>query len=140
MATAKEIAAKDVVTAVRSDTISDVVTSMRDANVGSVVIEEEGLPVGIVTDRQIALALADDSEVGHEVIDSVMTRDLVTVSETASVFHIAQTMSEAGIRRTPIVDDDGELVGLVALDDVLHVIKEEFDLIEDVLAAQSDRF
>lgn len=69
-----------------------------------------------------------------------MTRDLVTVSETASVVQIAQTMSKAGIRRTPVVDDFGERVDLVALDDVLHIIKEEFDLIEDVLAAQPDRF
>lgn len=140
MATAKEIAARDVVTAARSDTISDVARLMRDENVGSVVIEEENLPVGIVTDRQIALALADDPEVGHETVDTVMTREVATVLENATVFQAAQALSDEGIRRAPVVDGDGELVGLLSLDDLLYVIEEEFDTVEDVLEAQSPRF
>lgn len=140
MATAKNIAATDVVTAARADTISEVATLMRDEDVGSVVVEEENLPVGIVTDRQLALGLADDPEVGHETVDEVMTRDVETILESATIFQAAQTLSEEGIRRAPVVDAEGELVGVLSLDDILYVIEEEFDTAEDVLEAQSPRF
>lgn len=140
MATAKDIGAEDVVTAARVDTISDVVAQMRDENVGSVVIEEEDLPIGIVTDRQIALALGDDPEVGHEHVDTVMTRDVTTIPEDATVFQSAQTLSEEGIRRAPVVDSDGKLVALLSLDDLLYVIETEFDTVEDVIESQSPRF
>lgn len=140
MATAREIAATDVVTAARNDTISNVATVMKDEHVGSVVVEEEDLPVGIVTDRQVALGLADDPEVGHETVDEVMTRDVTTILESATVFQAAQTLSEEGVRRAPVVDDDGELVGLLSLDDLLYIIEEEFDTAEDVIEAQSPRF
>lgn len=140
MATAKDIAATDVITSARADSISDVAAKMRDEEVGSVVVVEEELPVGIVTDRQLALGLADDPEIGHETVDEVMTRDVETILESATVFQAAQTLSEAGIRRAPVVDADGELVGVLSLDDILYVIEEEFDTAEDVLEAQSPRF
>ncbi|MFB6303373.1 MAG: CBS domain-containing protein [Haloferacaceae archaeon] len=140
MTTAKDIAASDVVTAARNETLSDVAGTMRDEHVGSVVIEEDDLPVGIVTDRQIALGVADDPEVGHETVDGVMTRDVETIPAGATVFQAVQTLSDEGIRRAPVVDSDGELVGLLSLDDLLFVIEEEYDAAEDVIEAQSPRF
>lgn len=140
MATAKDIAATGVVTAARTDTLSDVAALMSDEHVGSVVIEEEGLPVGIVTDRQLALELATNPEAGHKTVGKVMTLDVATILESATVFQAAQTLSDEGIRRAPVVDADGELVGLLSLDDLLYVVEKEFDTAEDVLEAQSPRF
>lgn len=140
MDTVKEIAATDVVTAARADSVSDVAELMREENVGSVVVEEKELSVGIITDRQLALALADDPEIGHENVAKLMTFDVATVPESASVFQTVQLMSDEGIRRAPVVDDDDRLVGLVSLDDILHVIAEEFNTAEDIIKAQSPRF
>ncbi|WP_423751669.1 CBS domain-containing protein [Salinirarus marinus] len=69
-----------------------------------------------------------------------MTRDVETILESATVFQAAQTLSEEGVRRAPVVDADGELVGLLSLDDLLFVIQEEYDAAEDVIEAQSPRF
>lgn len=140
MATAREIAASDVVTAARNDAVQEVAAKMDEEHVGSVVIEEEDLPVGIVTDRQIALGVADDADIADETIDEVMTRDVTTILDRATVFQAAQTLSEEGIRRAPVVDDDGELVGLLSLDDLIYVIEEELDTAEDVIESQSPRF
>lgn len=96
MVTANDIAASDVVTAARNDTLSEVAETMGSEHVGSVVAEEESLPVGIITDRQIALGLADDPAMGHETVDERMTRDVETIHESTTIFQAAQTLSEGG--------------------------------------------
>ncbi|WP_435067163.1 CBS domain-containing protein [Haloplanus sp. C73] len=134
-----DIAATEVVTTGRTETLSGVASTMDDESVGSVVVEEDDLPIGILTDREVALALADDPEAGHDTVDDHMTRAVETVSADADVYEATRTLSEAGVRRAPIVDDDGHLTGLVSLDDVLHFVEEALDEAEDVIEAQSPR-
>jgi CBS domain-containing protein len=132
-----DIAATDVVTAAREDSVSSVAETMREKNVGSVVVEEENMPIGIVTDRQIAVELADDQELGYEHLDEVMTRDVETIDADSGIYEAAQILGNEGIRRAPLVDDGRELVGLVSLDDILYVLEEEFEAAGDVIEAQS---
>lgn len=134
-----DIAATDVVTAAREDSVSSVAETMRTENVGSVVVEEEGMPIGIVTDRQVAVELADDPELGYEHVDQIMTRDVETIDAEAGIYQAAQTLADEGIRRAPLVDDDLELEGLVSLDDILYVLEEEFEAAGEVIEAQSPR-
>lgn len=135
----RDIAATEVVTAARTDSVADVAETMADEHVGSVVVEEESLPIGIVTDRQIAVELGDDPELGDEHVDEIMTRDVMTIDADAGVYQAAEALADEGVRRAPLVDDDEELVGLVSLDDILYTLEEEFDAIGDVLEAQSPR-
>jgi CBS domain-containing protein len=137
--TVRDIAATDVVTAARTDTVSTVAETMSDENVGSVVIEEESMPIGIVTDRQIAMELADDSELGYESVDEVMTRDVMTIDADAGIYEAARALADESVRRAPLVDEDQHLVGLVSLDDILYTLEAEFDAIGEVLEAQSPR-
>ncbi|MCD2199449.1 MULTISPECIES: CBS domain-containing protein [unclassified Halobacterium] len=135
----RDIAATEVVTAARTDSVTDVAETMADEHVGSVVVEEESLPIGIVTDRQIATELGDDPELGYEHVDEIMTRDVMTIDADAGVYQAAQALADEGVRRAPLVDDDEELVGLVSLDDILYTLEEEFDAVGDILEAQSPR-
>ena len=135
----RDIAATEVVTAARTDSVTDVAETMADEHVGSVVVEEESLPIGIVTDRQIATELGDDPELGYEHVDEIMTRDVMTINADAGVYQAAQALADEGVRRAPLVDDDEELVGLVSLDDILYTLEEEFDAVGDILEAQSPR-
>lgn len=135
----RDIAATDVVTAARTDSVTDVAETMADEHVGSVVVEEESLPIGIVTDRQIAIELGDDPELGYEHVDEIMTRDVMTIDADAGIYQAAEALADEGVRRAPLVDDDEELVGLVSLDDILYTLEEEFDAVGDVLEAQSPR-
>lgn len=134
-----DIAATDVVTADRNDSFSEVAATMAEEEVGCVVIEEEAMPVGVVTDRKLALAMAEDPEAGHRTVDEEMTREVRTIPDDADVYEAVQILSDIGARRAPVVDDDRELEGLLSIDDVLHFVEEELDEAEDVIEQQSPR-
>ena len=108
---------------------------MDEEEVGSVIITDDGELVGIVTDRQVALAFADEDPSSLTAGD-VMTEDPVTLSPDDEDIEIARTMGENKIRRIPVVED-GELHGIVTLDDVVATIGEQMCEVADVIEAQS---
>lgn len=137
---AGDIAEIDVVTAERDDPLTSIVERMADEDVGTVVITEDDRPTGIVTDRMIALALAEHPDVSELTAGDVMTGDPVTVTDEMTVFEVVQTLGDSGIRRVPIVDDDGQLVGIVSIDDVLVLLATELDQLSEVVERQIERF
>lgn len=129
----------EVVTAERDTPVATVVAEMAERNVGSVVVVEDGSPVGIVTDRRIALALETTPDVGERDVDEVMAEDVVTGSTEMSVPEALERLSEAGVRRLPIVDEDGELAGILTVDDVLLLFSEGLGDVADIVRDQSPR-
>ena len=90
---------------------------MRDRNVGSVVICEHGRPVGVITDRDLALAVVADriepgSSAGHHA-----SRPIVTGEVEMDLEEAVAIMIQHGIRRLPLTQGDG-LVGIVTIDDL----------------------
>ncbi|WP_254765703.1 CBS domain-containing protein [Salinilacihabitans rarus] len=136
----QQIAEPDVVTAHRDDGVEDVVEKMATENVGSVVIVEDGSPVGIVTDRTIALSIREVDDVADQTVDDLMAADLATVSADAGVFDVIRTLSDEGVRRVPVVDDGGSLEGIVSLDDLIVLLADEFGGISTVIEQQAPRF
>ena len=106
-----------VVTAGTADTLSDVGQMMRDRNVGSVVIVEGERPVGVITDRDLALAVVADGVDPSEEAGRHATRPLVTGDVDMDLEEAAALMVEHRIRRLPLTDGE-ELAGIVTLDDV----------------------
>lgn len=103
---------------------------MRERHVGDlIVVDDDGLPMGIITDRDIVVGLVaeeiTDLESLH--VDEVITRELVTIDETDTVADAAEVMREHGIRRLPVTDPDGVLVGIFTLDDALAVLSETLE-------------
>ena len=129
----------DVVTAERDTPVATVVAQMAEDDVGSVVIVEGDSPVGIVTDRRVALALESDPDVTDRRADELIAGEFVVGSTDMSVVDVLDRLSEAGIRRLPVVDDDGALAGIVTLDDVLVHSSEELERAADVVRIQSPR-
>ena len=136
----QQIVQSNVVTADRDTPIEHVAATMGTENVGSVVIVDEHTPVGLVTDRMVALALADDPDLSGATAGDLMSDDLVTAGPAVGVFDLVRTMSEEGIRRMPVVAEDGSLAGIVTLDDVLVLLAEELQFLADVVETQSPRF
>ncbi len=136
--TVNDIAATDVVTATEDATLAEIARTMGDEGVGCVPIVENDEPVGIVTDRKIALSLADDGDASNRAVGNIMTRDLITIESDASVHDAIEQMEDAGIRRIPVVED-GQLTGLITLDDVLVTVADELDEVADVIEEQSPR-
>lgn len=106
-----------VVTAPPDATLADVGGLMRDRNVGSVVIADQGRPVAMITDRDVALAVAGDGVAREDAVDGHASRPLVCADHGMDVEEAAALMVQNRIRRLPIVDG-GELRGIVTLDDL----------------------
>lgn len=109
---------------------------MESEQVGSIVVTEDGEPVGIVTDRAIALAVGD-GDVESRTAEDVMAEDVATISQDEEAVNLASRLGDEHVRRLPVVDDGGELVGIVTLDDLVSTIGEQLDEVADVIEAQS---
>ena len=138
-ATVEEILETDVATAERDAQFGEIVEMMAERNVGSIVIVEDETPVGIVTDRQIALSLADAPDASERTVDEILSDDLVTGTSDMNVFEVLRRLSDEGIRRLPIVDEEGALEGIVTLDDLLVLLGTELDNATKIIETQSPR-
>jgi len=124
--TVGEICKRDVVVAPKTEMIVDAAKRMRTSHVGDVVVIENRngrhLPIGIVTDRDIVISVVagDPEHINYLLVSDVMSDDLVTAREHESIEAALKKMQEHGVRRLPIVDADGMLVGILTLDDILQ--------------------
>jgi len=126
-----EICNREVVVVKREDTTSEAAQLMRQHHVGDVVVVEERngtkVPVGIVTDRDLVVEImAPAVDQMAITVGDIMVSDLATVQESAGVSETIEYMRAKGIRRVPVVDRKGGLVGILSLDDLLELLAEEF--------------
>ena len=136
----EDIVAEDVVTAQPDTPIRTVVAQMSERDVGSVIVVDDGQPVGILTDRMIALALEDEPNVEELSAEALMADDPITVDTSTDVFQALQLMRDEEIRRLPVVDDEESLQGIVTLDDALVLLGSELDKLATTVREQSPRF
>jgi CBS domain-containing protein len=112
-----DVMTQGVVTADTSDSLRRVGELMRDRNVGSVVILEHGRPVGVITDRDLALAVAADGVSVEEESGAHASRPLVTGMVEMDIEEAVALMVQHRIRRLPVTDGE-ELAGIVTIDDL----------------------
>lgn len=130
-----------VETAGPSTTVEALAMRLEEANIGSIVVEEEMKPVGIVTDRDIAVRVDARNERASDVTAAdVMTPDPVTVREDSGLLDVTRTMRGHAVRRMPIVNEDGTLVGIITLDDVMALLTTELADLRSVIQAESPMY
>ena len=122
---------REVITVQRDATVLHAAMLMRQYHVGDVVVIEaqnaQCVPVGIVTDRDVVIKLvATELDAAVITVGDIMEPKLNVVKENSGVFEAIQTMTAKGVRRLPVVDDDGGLVGIITLDDLLLLLAKEF--------------
>ena len=102
---------------------------MNTRNVGTlVVIDDQKSPVGIVTDRDLAIRVVGKGlDPNTTMLESVMSGLPDSVTENTSIESAIATMRRGPYRRLPVVDDQNRLIGLLSLDDVLDLLSEEFE-------------
>ena len=121
---------RDVVITDRETSILQAAKLMRRHHVGDiVVVENQGkgnMPIGIITDRDIVVEiLAEEIDLGKVTVGDAMGLDLYAVKEDDDLMETAHLMRRHGIRRVPVVNVAGELVGIITLDDMIEVITEQ---------------
>ena len=132
-----DLGPEEVVTVEPDQTVGDVVDKFESEEVGAVVVTEGEEPVGLVTDRDVALAVGGGDDVAQQSVEDVMTEDPVTIQADEEALEAARTIQEENVRRLPVVDDDGNLSGIVSTDDVVATVGEQLDDISDTIEAQS---
>ncbi len=129
--TISAICSREVITVHRDATVLHAAMLMRQYHVGDVLVIEDregkAVPVGILTDRDIVIEMvATDLDCRVITVGDIMLGHLTVVKEDVGIFEAIQLMSSQGIRRLPVVDKDGSLLGIVTLDDVLLLLAKEF--------------
>ena len=132
-----EFCNREVVVTERTTNIVKVAQIMRQQHVGDVIIVDStsGVtkPVGIITDRDIVLELIACEVPLHTVTaGDVMSYDLMTAREHDGVWDTIRRMRGAGIRRVPVVNDEGGLEGILAVDDLLELLADELAMLAKV--------
>lgn len=132
MATAGEFCNREVVFARPGEGLGDAAARMLEQRVGCVVVVDEDergkrTPVGMLTDRDLVVgALAHDDRHLHSLaVRDVMTTEVVTARESEAIEDVFKRMRSFGIRRIPIVDEEGTLAGLVTFDDWVEFLSEQ---------------
>ncbi len=119
---------RDVVTVRPSASLREAATLMREKHVGFIVVVDESdpwrrVPVGVLTDRDIVIQVfAPGADAGALSVADVMTRYPVLAHEHEDVSRVLVKMREVGIRRAPVVDASGALMGVIAMDDAIQLV------------------
>ena len=106
-------------TAVTPDTTAqEAARSLKTEDVGALPIVEEGRLVGVVTDRDLAVRVLAEGRGAETTVREIASKDVVTVDPQQSLEEAARLMAEHQVRRLPVVEEDGRLVGMLAQADV----------------------
>lgn len=127
--TVGKICIREVDTADPGESVQDAAHRMHSRNVGTLVVcNEQNQPVGMLTDRDLAVRVVAKALPSTEtLVEAVMTRGPSCVREGAPIETALAHMRAVPCRRLPVVDDEqGKLIGLVSLDDILELLSEEF--------------
>ncbi len=126
----RDIMTSSVKTATRGQSLREAALMMRDGDVGSVPVVENGKLVGIVTDRDIVIrSIADGDDVSSSV-EKAMTTDIFSVKPDDFVFEAIRLMGDKQVRRVPVVDEGGNLAGIIAMADIALEMEDQTEIAE----------
>jgi CBS domain-containing protein len=128
--------------AARTDVV-DAAKLMRDQHVGDLIVTEprggQTVPIGILTDRDIVVGVIAKRVAPDTVtVGDVMTRNVLTVREDASLEFALREMRRHGVRRAPVVRANGGLVGVIAFDDVIQHLALQLSRVADLIRLEQD--
>ena len=133
------IAQRNVDTADPHESVSQAAERMHQRNVGCLIIlDDAGHPTGIVTDRDLVLRIvAPGKDAFTTMVKDVMTAWPVTCKEETPIEEALASMRRLQVRRLPVVGAQGELLGIVTLDDIIQLLAEEMTSIGRILSSET---
>ncbi|MDY6943883.1 MAG: CBS domain-containing protein [Pseudomonadota bacterium] len=120
---------REVIVTDQHTSVPDAACLMRDSHVGDLIVVEqageEHLPIGILTDRDLVVeVLAQRVAPDTLLVEDVMTPNPATARENEDMLEALSRMRRLGVRRMPVVNERGGLVGILTADDVLELLNE----------------
>jgi len=106
--------------------VLEAVLIFRDEDCGAVPVLEDGKPVGVLTDRDVALAVADSGpNLATRPVSEIMTRGVVSVLPEDGIDTITARFGDKGVRRLLVIDAEGQLRGILAWADLASYLPEQ---------------
>jgi CBS domain-containing protein len=139
-----EICNREVVIAEKTLSVREAALLMRNHHVGDLLVVEEKdgrkHPAGIVTDRDIVVeVVAPGVNPEALTVADIMGPEVATMLESEGVFEALRYMRDKGVRRMPVVDREGGLVGIITLDDMLSLLAEEMTELAKLVSHERQR-
>lgn len=107
-------------------TLQQVAKKMKDFDVGAILVCEGGKPIGMVTDRDIAIrALANGKDVSKLAAKDVMSKKVISCRDTEEAEDAIRIMEKNKVRRLPVLNEALKLVGMVSLGDISHALSQD---------------
>ncbi|MHA1229708.1 MAG: CBS domain-containing protein [Candidatus Helarchaeota archaeon] len=117
----EDIMISDVKTLDVSSTVKDVVKEMDKNEIGSVIITKEGKPIGIITERDIVQkVVVKDKDANKLTASEIMSSPLKTGNKSMSLLDAVRILVLNRIKKLPILDDNGSLIGIISLFDLVR--------------------
>ncbi|HEY3207545.1 MAG TPA: CBS domain-containing protein [Gaiellaceae bacterium] len=124
MSTLADLMTSEVLTVAPEDTIGEAAQKMVDREVSSAAVSDYGRLIGILTERDLTRAVAGRTHSSEARVREWMTRDPVTLPQTASPKEAAEIMLDRGFRHIPVVEGE-RAIGIVSIRDVARWSTEE---------------
>jgi CBS domain-containing protein len=139
-----EICSREVVYIRRDESVAAAARLMREAHVGCLVVADENngkrMPAGMLTDRDITVAVVAPGLDAETILaGDIMSPELLCLNEDAGIAEAVELMRLRGIRRFPVTDSEGSLVGLLASDDILSLLAEEISGLAGMVSREEKR-
>jgi len=140
----KSICNPEAVSCGATTTVVEAAALMRKHHVGDLVVvgepNEGPVPLGVVTDRDLVvevLGMALDPSTTR--VSAILRKPVIVAHDTEEVPQVIERMKTHGVRRIPVVDRGGALVGIITLDDLLGLVAADLNALADLVARQPGR-
>jgi CBS domain-containing protein len=103
-------------------TLAAVAQALAEYEVGALAVMDDDALVGVISERDIVVHIAQGANLEHVTAAEVMATELVTVAPTATVVEAARLMIESGVRHLPVLAEDDDLVGFLSVRAVVEAL------------------
>lgn len=139
-----ELCNREVIIVEQDATVLEAAKLMRQYHVGDLVVTEKrqgvSFPIGILTDRDIVIELiAGEVDLDAVTVGDVMSYELLTVSEEEAIVDTIKLMRGRGVRRVVVVNKQGSLEGIIAVDDLIDLLAEQMKDIVSLISCEQKK-
>ncbi|BFH72746.1 CBS domain-containing protein [Sulfurisphaera javensis] len=124
--TVKEYMKSQVISISKDTSLSEIAKIMTEKNIGSVIVVDGNKPVGIITERDIVKAIGKGKGLDAKA-EEIMTASLITIREDSPITGALALMRQFNIRHLPVIDDKGNLKGIVSIRDIARAVDDMFE-------------
>lgn len=130
----------DVITASKNMSVQEAARLMKKHNIGDIIIvdeEKDGKPIGIFTDRDIAIKIiAEEADPQSITVGDAMSEELLVLKDYQHFQESLDMMCAKGVRRAPIVDQHDKIIGIAAVDDLILLLIDELGSLAKLIRRQ----